>query len=194
MSELYRPIVPLQKTILAKEAIRTILTCLGEDPDREGLKETPGRVVESYAELFCGYKYDPGSIMKTFEDGTCDEMVVLRNVEFWSMCEHHMLPFFGKAHIAYIPKGRLLGISKLARLLDIYARRLQIQERIGTQVTKALDEYLKPLGSACILEATHLCMCARGVSKQHSILTTSSLTGVFRQIEVRQEFLTLVKG
>ena len=179
----------------ALQAVRSLLAYLGDDPDREGLQDTPDRVVRSYAELFSGYGVNPADVFKVFEDGACDEMVVLRNCEFWSCCEHHMQPFFGKAHIAYVPKGKVAGISKLARVLDIYARRLQIQERLTCQVTRALDENLKPLGSACVIEATHFCMVCRGVQKQHSTLITSSLTGVFRdRPEVRAEFLNLVRG
>lgn len=177
-----------------EDNIRRLLQFIGEDPDREGLKETPSRVVRSYAELFSGYKQDPKEVIKTFEDGTCDEMVVLRDVEFYSVCEHHMMPFMGKAHIAYIPNGKILGLSKLARLLEVYARRLQVQERLTQQVTAALDTHLAPKGSACVLEATHLCMTCRGVQKQHSRMVTSSLTGVFRQSEVRQEFFNLIRG
>jgi GTP cyclohydrolase I len=175
-------------------AIRALLLYIGENPDREGLKETPTRVLRSYAELFSGYGKDPADALKVFEDGACDEMVILRRCEFHSVCEHHMQPFFGQAHIAYIPDKKVIGVSKLARILDIYARRLQIQERICQQVTTALDVHLKPKGSACILEATHFCMVCRGVQKQHSELVTSSLTGAFRQPEVRQELLALIRG
>lgn len=179
-----------------QENIVRILQYLGEDPEREGLKETPDRVVRSYDELFSGYKQKPEDVFKTFED-SCDydEMIVCRGVEFTSFCEHHMLPFIGKGHIAYIPKGgKIIGLSKLARLLEIYSRRLQVQEKLTRQVTMALDEHLKPLGSACILEAKHLCMCARGVGKQHSDMVTSSLTGAFRQPEVRAELFNLIQG
>ncbi len=131
--------------------------------------------------------------MKTFEDGSCDEVVLLKDIEFVSHCEHHMLPFLGKAHIAYIPNGKVLGVSKLARLLEIYSRRLQIQERLCQQITTALDEHLKPLGSACVIEAQHLCMVARGVQKQNSVMVTSSLTGVFRDKgEARSELLDMI--
>jgi GTP cyclohydrolase I len=175
-----------------QDAVRRILQYIGEDVNREGLKETPDRVVKSYSELFSGYKQNPADIMKVFEDGACDEMVILKEIEWYSTCEHHLQPFFGKAHIAYIPNGKIIGISKLARLLDIYARRLQVQERLTTQVTKALDKYLEPRGSACVLEAVHFCMVCRGVQKQHSKMITSSLTGVFRQPEVRAEFFNLI--
>ncbi len=176
-----------------QDNIRRILQYIGEDPGREGLKETPDRVVRSYGELFAGYKQDPATVFKVFEDGACDEMVLLKNIEWVSFCEHHMLPFIGRAHIAYIPNGKVIGISKLARILDIYSRRLQVQERLTEQVTRALDTYLQPKGSACVLKASHLCMTCRGVQKQHSEMVTSSLTGAFRQPEVRQEFFSLIK-
>jgi GTP cyclohydrolase I len=169
-----------------------MLTYIGEECTREGLKETPLRVKKSYAELYSGYKVNPASVFKVFEDGACNEMVILRDIEFYSMCEHHMLPFFGKAHIAYIPNGKVIGISKLARLLEVFSRRLQIQERLGQQITEALDFYLQPLGSACVLHATHFCMVARGVNKQNARMTTSSLTGSFKSdAATRQEFMSL---
>ncbi len=176
-----------------QDNIRRLLQFIGEDVDREGLKETPARVVRSYAELFAGYKQDPKDVMKFFEDGLTDEMVILRDIPMASTCEHHMLPFLGQAHIAYIPDKRIIGVSKLARLLDIYARRLQVQERLCQQVTQALDEHLHPKGSACVIEATHLCLQCRGASKSGAKMVTSSLTGVFRQPEVRGEFLRLIK-
>jgi GTP cyclohydrolase I len=177
-----------------KSAIKQIIEVIGDDPKREGLRETPQRVVNSWDELFSGYKQNPEEVMKTFEDGACDEMVILRDIEFYSTCEHHMLPFFGKAHIAYLPNGRVLGLSKLARVLDIYSRRLQIQERIGQQVTKALDDHLKPKGAACIIEAKHFCMLCRGVNKQNSVMITSSLTGRFKEDPAtRAELMSLVK-
>lgn len=178
----------------AKQAIRELLTFIGEDWKREGLLETPDRVVKSWRELFSGYQQNPSDLMKSFEDGATDEMVILRGIPFTSCCEHHMLPFLGEAHIGYLPKRRIIGVSKLSRLLEVYARRLQVQERLTQQVTAALDEYLKPLGSACVVEATHLCMACRGVRKSGCRMITSSLTGAFRQPEVRAEFLSLVLG
>lgn len=169
------------------------LEYIGEDPNREGLLETPKRIVKSWDKLYGGYKIDPKSVFKSFADGACDSMVVLKDIEFFSTCEHHMLPFSGKAHIAYIPNGRVLGISKLARLLEIYSRRMQIQERIGEQIVDAIMENLGAKGAICVLEAQHHCMTARGVEKQKSIMITSSLRGVFEEISVRNEFLTLVK-
>lgn len=180
-----------------EDNIKRILQHIGEDPEREGLKETPSRVVRSYQDLFSGYKYktdeDIQKLMKIFEDGACNEMVLLKNIEFVSMCEHHMLPFTGKAHIAYLPAGRIVGVSKLARVLEVYARRLQVQERLTQQVTQALDVHLEPKGSACIIEAVHECMTCRGVMKQNSVMVTSSLTGDFRELAVRQELLNLIK-
>jgi GTP cyclohydrolase IA len=177
-----------------EDAVVRLLQYIGEDPKREGLKGTPSRVVRSYAELFGGYQQDPADVMRVFQDGACDEMVVLRDIEFQSTCEHHMLPFLGTAHVAYIPDGKVIGISKLARILDIYARRLQIQERLCEQVTTALNTHLSPKGAACVLEAKHLCMTCRGVGKQHSVMVTSSLTGVFREPAVRSEFLNMIHG
>lgn len=174
--------------------IARIIEFIGEDIDRDGLKETPDRVVKSYETLYSGYaikEKDVKDILKSFED-TSDEMVVLKNVEFYSTCEHHMLPFFGKAHIAYIPNGRVVGISKLARLLEVYSRRLQIQERICQQITTAITKYLRIQSAACILEAQHFCMTSRGVQKQGSMMVTSSLTGAFVNTPVRAELFNLI--
>jgi GTP cyclohydrolase I len=175
-----------------QENIRRVIEYIGDDPNREGLLETPDRVVRSYDGLFGGYKQDPADVIKVFNDDTCDEMVVVRDVEFYSTCEHHMLPFFGRAHIAYIPSGRVIGVSKLVRILEVFCRRLQIQERLCQQVTSALNEYLKPKGAACVIEAQHFCMTARGVQKQHSMMVTSSLTGVFKDGATRHEFLHMI--
>ena len=175
--------------------IRRLIEYIGDDPNREGLKETPERVIRSYEKLYGGYKQRPADIIKVFEDDTCDEMVIVKDIEFYSTCEHHMLPFFGKAHIAYIPDKKLIGISKLVRILEIYTRQLSIQERICQQVTEVLQGMLNPLGAACVLEAQHFCMTARGVEKQNSIMVTSSLTGVFKEsTETRNEFLKMIKG
>jgi len=181
--------MPSKEQVLA--SLTNVISYIGEDPTRDGLLETPKRVLASYDELFSGYKQNPADHMKTFKDN-CDEMVVLKDVEFFSTCEHHMLPFFGVAHIAYIPKGNVIGISKLARILEVFSRRMQIQERICQQVTQCLNDYLDPRGSACILEAKHFCMTCRGVSKQSSTMLTSSLTGAFKLPEVRQELLALI--
>jgi len=178
-----------------EENVVRMLQYIGEDVQREGLLETPERVVRSWYKLYGGYRQDPKDILKTFEDDSSDEMVVLKDIEFYSTCEHHILPFFGKAHIAYIPDGKVVGISKLARLLECFARRLQIQERICRQVTSILMKELRPLGAACLLEAQHFCMTSRGVEKQNSIMVTSSLEGVFKSEKgVKEEFLTIVRG
>lgn len=184
---------PMGEDNIQQNIIR-MLQYIGEDVKREGLIETPNRVVKSWDELFCGYKQKPASLMTVFQNEGWDEMVLVKDIEFYSTCEHHMLPFYGKAHVAYIPDKQVIGLSKLARLLDIYAKRLQIQERIGHQVTEALMEYLKPKGAACIIEARHHCMCSRGVQKQDSIATTSSLKGVFlTKPAARQELMQLIK-
>jgi GTP cyclohydrolase I len=179
-----------------EDNVRRIIEYIGDDPEREGLKDTPARVVRSYAELFAGYKMDPAEVLKTvFTDGACDEMVVLTNISFFSTCEHHLLPYFGTASVGYVPRGRVVGISKLARLLDVFSRRLQLQERITIQVTAALDNFLEPLGSACVLKASHMCMACRGVRQPDTELITSSMTGVFRdRPEARAEFFQLVGG
>jgi GTP cyclohydrolase I len=177
------------------DSIRHMITFIGDDPNREGLKETPNRIVGSWTELYSGYNQEVEDLFTIFEDGACDEMVLLKDIEFFSTCEHHMLPFFGTAHIAYIPNGKVIGISKLARVLEVYSRRLQIQERIGQQVTAALDEYLDPKGSACILSAKHLCMTCRGVNKQNSVMVTSSLTRGFKlNPAARAELMALIGG
>jgi len=178
-----------------EDNVRRLLQYIGEDPEREGLKETPARVVRSYQELFEGYNKTAEDVVKVFTDGACDEMVLLRDIEFVSMCEHHMLPFVGRAHIGYIPDGKVIGVSKLARVLEVFSRRLQIQERLCQQVTKALDELLNPKGSACVLEAQHLCIVCRGVRKQDCRMVTSSLTGVFQESGLtRQEFFSVIRS
>lgn len=170
------------------------LRYIGEDPHREGLSETPQRVVKSWDHLFSGYSVDIASLFKTFESDGYDEMVLLKDIEMYSMCEHHLLPFFGKVHIAYIPDEKVIGVSKLARLLEAFSRRAQIQERIGNQVTEALMQHLKPKAAACIIEAQHLCMLMRGVQKQNSIMTTSSLKGAFMtNLAAREELMRLIK-
>lgn len=175
-----------------------ILQYIGEEmPLRDGLKDTPVRVMKSYLHLFSGYKDDVSKHMKTFESD-CDEMVILKDIPFYSTCEHHMLPFSGMAHIGYVPNGRVIGISKLSRILEVFARRLQIQERITSQVTEALmdtNNSLLPKGAGCVIEAKHHCMMCRGIEKQSSVMITSSLLGVFRDLpECRSEFLTMIKS
>lgn len=171
------------------ENVTRMLQFIGEDPKREGLVETPKRVVRSWEKLFGGYKQNPEQFIKTFKDGACNEMVVVRDVEFYSTCEHHLLPFFGKAHLGYLPGGKVIGVSKLVRLLEVFARRLQIQERIGQQVTDTLMKTLAPMGCGCILQAQHFCMTSRGVEKQNSVMVTASLRGNFLEDDkVKQEF------
>jgi len=182
----------------AKAAIIELLKYLGEDTDREGLKDTPNRVVKSWDRLFGGYLQDPEDVLTTFEEDDViphDQIILLKDIEFYSTCEHHMLPFVGKAHVAYIPSDKVVGISKLARIVEIFSRRLQIQERVGNQVSHALMTHLNAKGAACIIESKHFCMTCRGVEKQNSVMVTSSLRGVFlEKNETRQELLTLIKG
>ena len=171
------------------------MSFIGEDVRREGLIDTPYRIVKSWKELYAGYNQKVEDIITVFDADGYDQIVILKNIELYSMCEHHMLPFIGKAHVAYIPDKKIVGISKLARLVDMYARRMQIQERIGDQVTEALMEHLQPKGAACIIEASHLCMRMRGVAKQQSVMSTSSLKGIFRDSQnTKTELLQLLKG
>jgi GTP cyclohydrolase I len=176
------------------QIIRKFLEIIGENPDREGLLDTPKRVVKSWKELYKGYQQDPKEILSTFfKDGTCEEMVILKDIEFSSMCEHHVLPFIGKAHIGYLPNGKVIGLSKLARLVDCFAKRLQIQEKMTQQISKAINENLSPLGVAVVIEAHHQCMSCRGVGKQNSVMITSSMLGKFKtESIVRSEFLSLI--
>lgn len=183
-------IITMSKDI--KHSIKEIIKYLGDNPEREGLKETPDRVIRSYERLYGGYKQDPKEILKTFTEGACDEMVMLTDIEFYSTCEHHMLPFYGKVHIGYIPNNKVVGVSKLARLVEIYSRRLQIQERMTSQIADSLMEHLSPKGVIVICEAKHLCMVSRGVEKQNSIMKTSAIRGVFGKPEVRAEFIQLL--
>lgn len=178
-----------------QDNISRVIQFLGEDQNREGLKDTPDRVAKMYQEIFSGYNQNPEEIFTCFEEESYDQIILLKDIELYSMCEHHMLPFFGKAHIAYIPNGKIVGISKLARLLNIYSKRLQIQERIGEEITSDLMELLDAKGAACIIEATHMCMRMRGVEKQNSIMTTSSMEGVFRDDSTaRLELLQLINS
>ena len=183
-----------KKTYSIKESIISQLEYIGEDPTREGLLRTPERIVNTWNELYKGYLQDPKDIFTTFEAEGYDQIVLLKDCEIYSMCEHHLMPFFGKAHVAYLPDKKVIGISKLARLVDIFSRRLQIQERIGQQITDTLMKYLQPKGAACIIEATHLCMRMRGVSKQNSIMITSSMRGVFlKDTTAKSELIQLLK-
>jgi GTP cyclohydrolase I len=180
-------------TEVIENKIKDILSYLGENPEREGLKETPKRMIKSWEKLFGGYKQNPKEILKTtFNEGKCNEMVILKNIEFYSTCEHHFLPFSGIVHVAYIPNKSVVGISKLARLIEVFARRLQIQERLTTQIADAIMEYLNTLGTIVIIEAQHLCMTARGIEKQKSIMITSAIRGVFEKSKARNEFLQII--
>lgn len=182
-----------ESSLEQQQHIKNILTLIGEDPEREGLLDTPKRVLKSYKEIFGGYHIDPKGVLgTTFDAEKYDNMVICKDIELFSTCEHHMIPFFGKVHIGYIPGERVVGLSKLARLADVYARRLQIQERLTKEIADTLEEVLKPKGVMVVLEAKHMCMCARGVGKQHSSMVTSHLTGVFKENEVRSEFLRLI--
>jgi GTP cyclohydrolase IA len=177
-----------------EEAVHTLLEEIGEDPAREGLARTPERVRRMYDELTAGYHVDPDALI----NGACfnvdyDEMVVVRDIEFFSLCEHHLLPFIGKAHVGYLPKGRVIGLSKIPRIVDMYAHRLQVQERLTVQVADFLMERLEPKGVACVVEATHLCTMMRGVKKQQATMVTSSMAGTFRRdARTRAEFMGLI--
>ena len=176
------------------DKIKDIISFIGDNPKREGLKGTPLRMIKSWDRLFGGYKQDPIEILKTFKEGSCSEMVILRNVDFYSTCEHHFLPFFGQIAIGYIPNGKVLGVSKLVRLIEIYSRRLQIQERMVAEIADTLMNHLQPLGVMVICKAQHFCMMARGVEKQNSEMVTSAIRGVFqKEMEARDEFLKLIK-
>jgi GTP cyclohydrolase I len=177
-------------------AVRLLLRLMGEDPTREGLRRTPLRVKRSLQFLTSGYRQDPAKILnRSFAKGQHDEMIIVKDIDVWSLCEHHLLPFFGKCHIAYVPDKKIIGLSKLPRLVDAFAHRLQVQERLTTQVAEALNEHVRPLGVACVIEASHLCMMMRGVQKQNTRAVTSSMLGAFRTSEkTRAEFLTLIRS
>lgn len=176
--------------------VHELMTHLGENPGRDGLKETPYRVAKAFRELTRGYQQDPQQVLRSaLFDVTYDEMVIVKDIEVFSLCEHHLLPFYGKLHIAYIPTDRVIGLSKTARMVDIFARRLQIQERLTQQVAESIQEAIKPAGVGVVCEAQHLCMMMRGVEKQHSSTITSAMLGVFRDNpKTREEFLTLVSS
>jgi GTP cyclohydrolase I len=178
-----------------QELYRELLRRMGEDPDRDGLVRTPERMEKSMAFLTKGYAMDVTEVLHdALFDVDYDEMVIVKDIEFFSQCEHHLLPFFGKAHIAYVPNGKVIGLSKIPRLVDVFARRLQVQERLTKQVSEAIQEAINPQGVAVILEAQHLCMMMRGVEKQHSSTVTSAMLGVFKeQMQTRNEFLSLVR-
>lgn len=178
-----------------KNLVRELLIEIGENPEREGLIKTPERVAKAFEFLTRGYQQNLDEIMnKAIFTEKYDEMVIVKDIDFYSMCEHHMLPFFGKAHVAYIPNGKIIGLSKIPRLVDFFARRLQVQERLTQQIADTLNEYLKPDGVGVVIEAMHMCMMMRGVEKQNSIATTSAMHGSFKEDErTRAEFLTLIK-
>jgi GTP cyclohydrolase I len=179
----------------AEDAVRTLIRWAGDDPDREGLLDTPSRVVRSYEEFFAGYKDDPAQILaRTFSEVEgYDEIVALTDIRFESHCEHHMVPIIGKAHIAYLPNRRVVGISKLARLVEVYAKRLQIQEKMTVQIADTLNDILQPNGVAVVIEAAHQCMTTRGVHKDGVSMVTSRMLGVFRDnLSTRQEFLAMI--
>ncbi len=182
------PVEPL------KDLIHQLLELIGEDPDREGLQRTPERVARMFAELTEGYRVDPIALVNdALFDVSYDEMVVVRDIEFYSLCEHHLLPFFGRAHVAYIPNGRVLGLSKIPRVVEMYARRLQVQERMTEQIADFLEDLLHPQGVAVVIEAAHMCAMMRGVKKANARMVTSALRGAFRENErTRNEFLSLV--
>lgn len=177
------------------DAVRTILKYIGEDPAREGLIETPGRVLRAFAEHFAGYTQDPQTyLQKTFEEVEgYDEIVLVSDIEVYSHCEHHMVPFVGRAHVAYIPRGKVVGLSKLARVVDVFAKRLQVQEKLTAQIADAIQQALDPLGVAVIMQCQHYCMCHRGVRKPGSWTTTSKLHGTFLESSMtRMELFTLI--
>jgi GTP cyclohydrolase IA len=177
-----------------EDAVRTLLSEIGEDAGREGLLRTPERVRRMYDELTAGYHIDPdGVINGAMFSVEYDEMVVVRDIEFFSLCEHHLLPFIGRAHVGYLPRGRVVGLSKIPRIVDMYAQRLQVQERLTVQIADYLMEKLEPKGVACVIEATHLCTMMRGVKKQEATMVTSSMTGTFRRdARTRAEFMGLI--
>jgi GTP cyclohydrolase I len=177
-----------------QENIRQILSALGEDPRREGLERTPERVEKALRFLTQGYSQDPDAILKkALFTVSYDEMVIIKDIDVYSLCEHHLLPFFGKAHVAYLPKGKVLGLSKVPRLVDVFARRLQVQERLTVQIAEAIETAIKPRGVGVVIEAMHFCMIMRGVEKQNSVAVTSCMRGDFQKQPTRDEFLSLIK-
>ena len=175
------------------EHYRSILSLIGEDPDREGLQKTPMRVAQAMQTLTRGYEEDAHEVLQQalFKEDY-SQMVIVKDIDFFSLCEHHMLPFYGKAHVAYIPNGYITGLSKIARVVDIYSHRLQVQERLTLQIKECIQQTLKPLGVMVVVEARHMCMQMRGVEKQNSITTTSDFCGAFNQAKTRQEFMNLI--
>lgn len=192
--ELESPVPSTSETIA--ELMRKILINVGEDPEREGLRKTPERFENAFRFMTSGYSQDPEKILNGAKFSVCyDEIIVVKDIEIYSLCEHHLLPFFGKCHVAYLPDKQVVGLSKIARLVNLYARRLQIQERLTSQIARAIDEKLKPLGVGVIIEAKHMCMVMRGVEKQGSVALTSAMLGTFRtNKQTRDEFLSLIKS
>jgi GTP cyclohydrolase I len=177
-----------------EELAREMLVRLGEQPNREGLAKTPERYTQALQYLTKGYSEDPEQILKAaLFSVDYDEMVIVKDIEMFSLCEHHLLPFFGKVHVAYIPKGKVIGLSKVPRLVEVFARRLQVQERLTVQIAETIQKTIQPLGVGVVIEARHLCMMMRGVEKQHSATVTSSMLGAFRAQQTRQEFLSLIR-
>ncbi len=174
---------------------KAILSLLGEEPEREGLQKTPMRVAKAMQILTRGYTQDPHKVLTDalFEE-KYDQMVIVKDIDFFSMCEHHILPFYGKAHVAYIPNGHITGLSKIARVIDIFSHRLQVQERLTEQIMNCINDTLKPQGVMVVIEARHMCMQMRGVEKQNSVTTTSAYSGVFESMKVREEFMSLLRG
>jgi GTP cyclohydrolase I len=186
----------LLKTTKLEDTVRDILTFVGEDPSREGLRQTPRRVAKAWEFLTGGYRQDVREVLNgaIFHE-KYDEMVIVKDIDFFSLCEHHMLPFYGRAHIAYIPHGKIVGLSKVPRIVEVFSRRLQVQERMTQQIAETLFEVLEPDGVAVVIEARHLCMMMRGVEKQNSLATTSAMLGSFREDDrTRNEFLKLIDG
>ena len=184
-----------ERTNILKDNFKTVISTLGEDIEREGLLKTPERVAKSWQYLTQGYDTNPEDIINSaifHEDH--NEMVIVKNIELFSVCEHHMIPFFGKAHIGYLPNGKITGLSKFARIVDAYSRRLQVQERLTTQIMHCIHHALEPHGVAVVIEAKHMCMMMRGVEKQNSVTTTSSFTGVFEESTTRSEFIRLIQS
>lgn len=184
-----------EKTAGIAEKIHDVIEILGEDPNRAGLVKTPERVAKAYQFLMQGYEQDPEAILRSalFEEDY-KQMVIVKDIDFYSMCEHHLLPFFGKVHVAYIPNGLITGLSKIPRVVEVFARRMQVQERMTTQIKDCIQQTLNPLGVMVVIEAQHLCMQMRGIQKQHSVTTTSDFTGAFQQAKTREEFMNLVRG
>ena len=178
-----------------QDLIKEWLKNMGEDVNREGLKESPGRIAEAYEYLTSGYKMDLKNLLKgVIFDEKYDEMVIMKDIDLFSLCEHHLLPFYGKCHVAYIPKGKIIGLSKIPRIVEVFSRRLQVQERLTTQIANSFNELVQPLGVAVVIEAFHLCIAMRGVEKQSAYATTSAMLGAFRtHRETRDEFLQLLK-